>query len=624
MSQEPKQDDSSKEEEHSSITRDSSQEAKDVAQYDSLLGAGGTNRLTSSMREDASVDEVITTREPSGVPLVRSPKQPKQTVLRNMASPGAYSVSPLGVVQSSTARGEQIPSITPLFDEDVKDDVKDKIDQINNEKPPALVSKEGLQPGVISISGDPTSGVTKTGDALRLAPATTSEGVPAPATPSRPGAVTMRGNQVYYSSQSLDYFDKSDDTFRKQGLQSEKSVKAIAAVIAPDSLQIEEERDALRRQLDEERQHRNQAIVVEAVTQESKDSKTKPSESNRKKIVVFVAILLVLAVAGVVLGVLLVGGDKDGQEVFFDQIGDSIDGQIQYTREGSSLALSQDGTIMAIANVEGVEVYQRSTDSWVRHPQRLAPEGCVDTGLLRSGLNDNLSFALRSDVVVDLSKDGNYIAIGCPLASSTDGDGTEILHSGKVIVYRNVGDDWQEIMTSQISGDAEDIFLGSSISINHDGSRLAVGAVGSQGYVQVYTLIDDLWVPMGSPIASSELMISIGSISLSSSGDVMAIGGLSSEGGDAVARVYRFESDKSWPCPTTTLVIQLQPKADSTMRSMSEPFRGRRRTKIGSPKEATFMPRLQAISLATSSACRPTDVSWAWVTQDREDWTKVW
>ncbi|WP_211445233.1 hypothetical protein [Collimonas humicola] len=107
----------------------------------------------------------------------------------------------------------------------------------------------------------------------------------------------------------------------------------------------------------------------------------------------------------------------------------------------------------------------------------------------------------RFGVATAVSRDGKVLAVGSPLAT-TNGEAGGV---GVVDVYRAVDGQWQG-WKSFTSGSPTNIQFGASLSLNADGSVLAIGAPeadGNKGRVYVSQCIDDLW---GDPV---QLLITV-------------------------------------------------------------------------------------------------------------------
>jgi hypothetical protein len=86
---------------------------------------------------------------------------------------------------------------------------------------------------------------------------------------------------------------------------------------------------------------------------------------------------------------------------------------------------------------------------------------------------------------VSMNSDGTIVAIG---AERNDGNGSS---SGHVRVFEYSGGSWSQL-GADIDGEAEYDYSGNSISLSNDGTRVAIGAYqndgggSSSGHVRVY------------------------------------------------------------------------------------------------------------------------------------------
>ena len=86
----------------------------------------------------------------------------------------------------------------------------------------------------------------------------------------------------------------------------------------------------------------------------------------------------------------------------------------------------------------------------------------------------------QSGHTVELNSDGTRVVIG---ALNNDGNGDS---AGHVRVYEYSNSEWTQ-MGSDIDGDAEDDRLGDAVSINSDGTVIAIGATGHDVVANVTT-----------------------------------------------------------------------------------------------------------------------------------------
>ena len=221
------------------------------------------------------------------------------------------------------------------------------------------------------------------------------------------------------------------------------------------------------------------------------------------------------------------------------QLGDDIDGDPS-SRSGNSLSLSSDGTIVAIGaeaaySDEGytgqVRVYEWSGDAWTQLGDDINGETGGDT----------------SGDSVSLSSNGTRIAIG----AKSNGDNGHL--AGHVRVYEWDNDTWTQL-GQDIDGEKRYHFSGASVSLSSDGTRVAIGAPGFNGFytsgeVRIFDLINNTWIQTGQVIDGEAVDDGSGrSVSLSSDGTIVAIGASGNDGGGSYSghvRVYQW-TNETW------------------------------------------------------------------------------
>jgi len=149
---------------------------------------------------------------------------------------------------------------------------------------------------------------------------------------------------------------------------------------------------------------------------------------------------------------------------------------------------------------------------------------------------------------VSLSADGKILAIG--VRSSDHINET----SGQVVIYERTYDtsNWKQ-RGQVIYGEKAEDFFGSSVSLSAGGRTLAIGAVGndrngvSSGHVKVYGWDDDWssWIQLGKTINGEAAGDNAGhSVSISNDGKTLAIGApWSNDNGEksGCARLYQWD-----------------------------------------------------------------------------------
>jgi hypothetical protein len=200
------------------------------------------------------------------------------------------------------------------------------------------------------------------------------------------------------------------------------------------------------------------------------------------------------------------------------KLGADIDGEASNNASGSAVTISLDGNIVAIGapfnsdngNSSGqVRVYQYSSNAWTK----------IGADIDGESTNDN------SGQAVAISSDGTIVAIGAPQNSNGNGNG-----SGQVRVYRNIGGTWTKL-GADIDGEAEGDVSGSSVAISSNGSVVAIGAPfndgtgNSAGQVRVYQYSNSSWTKIGADIDGSTASDQSGrSVAISSDGTIVAVG----------------------------------------------------------------------------------------------------
>ena len=219
------------------------------------------------------------------------------------------------------------------------------------------------------------------------------------------------------------------------------------------------------------------------------------------------------------------------------QIGSDIDGEAASDYSGSSVSLNSDGTIVAIGadgNDGGgsssghVRVYEYSSGSWSQLGSDIDGEAAGD----------------YSGNSVSLSNDGTRVAIG---AYQNDGGGSS---SGHVRVYEYSSGSWSQL-GSDLDGEGNFNFSGTSVALSGQGSTVAIGAVNTAagGNVRVYSYYNDQWNLFGNFDAEATNDSLGQSVSLSDNGFTVAMGATSNDGNGSNSghvRVYSWNGIGSW------------------------------------------------------------------------------
>lgn len=199
---------------------------------------------------------------------------------------------------------------------------------------------------------------------------------------------------------------------------------------------------------------------------------------------------------------------------------------------GSAVSLNADGS-RALVTVRGeftsqgdVLVFTRSGSSWSEEA-RLRPMGTID----------------RFGRSVSLSADGNRAAVG---STGTDTPGGA--DAGSASIFVRTGTTWTEESSLIAAGGGERDYLGSSVSLSADGSRVLVGAPSDDmpsgvdaGSATVFVRSGSSWTEeavLSDPSGQASDQFG-GAVSLSADGSYALVGAVAGTAGTGSALVFR-------------------------------------------------------------------------------------
>jgi hypothetical protein len=231
----------------------------------------------------------------------------------------------------------------------------------------------------------------------------------------------------------------------------------------------------------------------------------------------------------------------------WEQRGSNINGLVAGDQFGRRLSISSDGNVIAIGGAQNdggtgtttdnrghvrVFVWNAATSTW---DQR-------GSNIVGKKAGDQFGWS------VSLSSDGLLFAAG-----SLEGGTTSANGQVSIYIWNASTSTWDQ-RGSDINGEAVADQFGYSVSLSSDGTILAVGATGNDlsgsnsGRTYIYTWNGTNWVYKGDPIGGKSPNDGSGrSVSLSSNGDILAIGAIGNDGTTLVntdnrghVRVYRY------------------------------------------------------------------------------------
>jgi hypothetical protein len=286
--------------------------------------------------------------------------------------------------------------------------------------------------------------------------------------------------------------------------------------------------------------------------------------------------------------------------VGWNRLGQDIDGEAANDFAGNSVALSSDGTIVAIGakyndTITGtsdsrghVRVYERDASKTVAvTDQTLATFGPV--GWTRLGQDiDGEAAGDDSGYSVAISADGNIVAIGAHFNDATgnkaghvriyqrDASKTVAVTDQSLATFGPVG--WTRL-GQDIDGEATSDYSGRSVALSSDGTIVAIGAAvnagnsSGAGHVRVYqrdasktVAVTDQslatfgpvgWTRLGQDIDGEAANDYSGwSVAISSDGSIVATGAKGNDGNGAAAghvRIYERDASKTVAVTDQTL-----------------------------------------------------------------------
>eukprot|EP01031_Cornospumella_fuschlensis_P037301 gene37301-45287_t len=230
------------------------------------------------------------------------------------------------------------------------------------------------------------------------------------------------------------------------------------------------------------------------------------------------------------------------------QKGQDVDGEAGGDESGLHVAVNYDGSVMAVGakSNDGVN----GADSG--HVRVFVWTPASKTWVQRGNDIDGKAAADQSGTAVALNDDGNIVAIGAPLSRGASASPTAYVGHVRVFVWSSGS--WTQ-RGADINGVADGDRYGSSVAISGDGSIVAGGAplggASDTGYVRIFIWQLGSWNLRGATINGESAGDSFGgSISISGTGNVIAVGAALNAGSPAATsrgsvRAYVWNSATS-------------------------------------------------------------------------------
>ena len=216
------------------------------------------------------------------------------------------------------------------------------------------------------------------------------------------------------------------------------------------------------------------------------------------------------------------------------QLGSTIVGDGSTDRLGNSVSISLDGTIIAIGVKEHnsgrgqVKIYQNNANVWTQ----------LGNSILGTNADDNLGHS------VSLSGNGQIIAIG-----AHNGDINQT-NSGHVSVYQYVSGttSWDKLGNDMVGYESNGQ-LGNAVALSSDGSTVIVGSSNSDasgtdsGLVKVFKYIDEYWLQVGRKVIGQNSGDKLGfSVTINTDGSIIGVGATGFDSNDGSVSAYQIQN----------------------------------------------------------------------------------
>ena len=235
--------------------------------------------------------------------------------------------------------------------------------------------------------------------------------------------------------------------------------------------------------------------------------------------------------------------EYDGSSAW-TQLGNDIDGEAGGDQSGYSVSLSSDGTIVAIGAYTN---HGNGNNSG--HVRIMEYDGSSAWTQLGDDIDGEAAYD-ESGYSVSLSSDGTIIAIG---AIRNNGSGAE---SGHVRIMEYDGSSAWTQLGDDIDGEAAGDFSGYSVSLSSNGTIVAIGAIKNDsiytnaGHVRIYQYNDSAWTQLGNDIDGGAENDFCGySVSINSDGTIVAIGTYLDDGNginSGNVRIFQYDGSSTW------------------------------------------------------------------------------
>jgi hypothetical protein len=236
--------------------------------------------------------------------------------------------------------------------------------------------------------------------------------------------------------------------------------------------------------------------------------------------------------------------NSSGKQLWF-QLGTDIDGENESDNSGRSISLSADGMTVAIA------ARKNKGDNGVGSGHvRIFKFGTTDSPDDWFQVGEDIDGEEAYDSCVSLSSNGQRVAIGAEFHDADGSDSNDLAfeNTGHVRTYEFQNDEWTTL-GQDVDGDSSDDNFGKRVTISKDGNTLAAS---SNDYIKIFSFDETLfqWMPKGQTFDEFEDVEdgkNVIDIDLSEDGNIIIIGLPSADGNAGRTIAYKFDDEtQTW------------------------------------------------------------------------------
>eukprot|EP00981_Chlorochromonas_danica_P008109 scaffold2011_cov290-Ochromonas_danica.AAC.1 len=205
------------------------------------------------------------------------------------------------------------------------------------------------------------------------------------------------------------------------------------------------------------------------------------------------------------------------------QVGSNVSGDQSYEHSTSSFSIRDDGNVFIVGSNDYDATFNNAGRARVYYFLEGTGWAKLGSDILGQQTNEYCGFS------VAISGDGSRISVGCYGYTAPP---SSISAAGRARVFALNGGGWIQL-GSEIAGDQVNEYAGACVSLSYNGSVVAVGSYGYNGFsstvaaggrVRIYSFDGSVWVKLGGDIQGTMTNEYSGrSLSLNADGSIIAI-----------------------------------------------------------------------------------------------------